>query len=507
MLDFVQDKNRRRLRLSRSGRYVAQRRAMKSLHIRTADHITHAVPPRLDSITTYVLLEQEMWFEKELNFLRHWLRPGMNAIDIGANLGVYALPMARWVGPEGRVFAYEPGSEARGLLEESRGINGAANLEILALALSDREREGRLMWGGSSELNALGDGGKGEAVAIGTLDTENSRRGWRPPDFVKIDAEGEEERILSGGREFFSCHSPLVMFEVKAGATVNQKLLSALPAMDYRLFKLIAGAPILVPLDPGVPLDPFELNLFAAKPDRISSIRDAGFLVEEIPDWQPDASAVGLGLSMLREQPFAGMFGHLLNDAGTIDRDYSAALAAIAAWRSENLPARIRCGALYFAYRTLAALCNRAPTTARYSTFARLAWEGGWRGECVVALEQMAAYIQRVPFQPIEPCWPPSARFDKISAANDPAHWFATAVAEQLERARSFSTYFAGASPALTWLCNQHNASPEMHRRKTLLMAKTRTIAVVPACLQRDALDNLNAEVWRLGLVPGTRLA
>ena len=98
---------------------------MKHLRIRTADHITYAVPPSLDSITTYVLLEQETWFEKELNFLRHWLKPGMTAIDIGANLGIYALPMARWVGPTGRIFAYEPGSEARTLLEQSREINGA----------------------------------------------------------------------------------------------------------------------------------------------------------------------------------------------------------------------------------------------------------------------------------------------------------------------------------------------------------------------------------------------
>jgi FkbM family methyltransferase len=480
---------------------------MKSLHIRTADRITHAVPPRLDSITTYVLLEQETWFEKELNFLRHWLKPGMTAIDVGANLGVYALRMARWIGPEGRVFAYEPGSEARALLEESRGINGAANLEILALALSDREREGRLLWGGSSELNALGDGGKGEAVTITSLDIENDKRGWRPPDFIKIDAEGEEERILSGGQEFFARHSPLVMFEIKAGATLNEKLLTAFPAMGYRLFKLIAGAPILVPLDPRVPLDPFELNLFAAKPDRINALGDAGFLVDESSGWQPDAAAVRHGLSVLREQSFAGMFGRLLDDAGTIDRDYSNALAAIAVWRSDDLPARVRCGALYFAYRTLAALCNRAPTTARYSTFARLAWEGGWRRECVVALEQMATYIQRVPFQPVEPCWPPGARFDKISAGNDPARWFATAVAEQLERARSYSTFFAGASSSLTWLCEQPNASPEMHRRRVLLVAKAGGIPIVPACLHNEEIDNLNADVWRSGRVPGSGLA
>lgn len=480
---------------------------MKSLHIRTADGIVYAVPPRLDSITTYVLLEQEMWFEKELNFLRHWLKPGMTAIDIGANQGIYALPMALWVGPEGNVFAYEPGSEARTLLEESRGINSSANLEILACALSDSEREGRLVWGGSSELNALGDGGDGETVRITSLDIENGKRGWRAPDFVKIDAEGEEERILSGGREFFSRHSPLVMFEVKSATTFNEKLMAAFPAMGYRLFRLIAAAPILVPVDPRVPLDPFELNLFAAKPDRINSISEAGFLVDETPSWQPDATAVRRGLAALREQSFAGMFGHLLDDAGAIDRNYLNALAAIAVWRSNDVPARVRCGALYFAYGALAALCNRAPTTARYSTFARLAWEGGWRGECLLALDQMAAYIQRVPFQPVEPCWPPAARFDKISAGNDPALWFANAVGEQLERARSYSSYFVGASPSLARLCEQPDASLEMLRRKTLLAAKAGGIPIVPTRLQNEDADNLNADLWRSGLVPGSRLA
>jgi hypothetical protein len=102
----------------------------RSLRIRISTDVTLAVPPSLDSITTYVLLEQETWFEKELIFLCRWLKPGMTAIDIGANLGVYALPIARLVGPHGRVFAYEPGSAARKLLEQSRDVNVASNLEI-----------------------------------------------------------------------------------------------------------------------------------------------------------------------------------------------------------------------------------------------------------------------------------------------------------------------------------------------------------------------------------------
>lgn len=102
-----------------------------ALQLELRHGVTVAVPPALSSITTYVLLEQEAWFEKEIDFLLRYLEPGMTAIDIGANLGVYSLPMARLVGPSGCVFAYEPGGEARALLEQSRHANGFGNLDVL----------------------------------------------------------------------------------------------------------------------------------------------------------------------------------------------------------------------------------------------------------------------------------------------------------------------------------------------------------------------------------------
>ena len=156
-----------------------------------------------------------MWFEKETSFLHRWLLPGMTVIDIGANLGVYSLPMSRLVGRTGHVFAYEPGSTARSFLQRSRERNGADNLEILPLALSDCRREGRLLFGDSTELNTLGNSGAGEAVNVTSLDDEDAARGWPAPDFIKIDAEGEEERILAGARNFFARHSPLIMFEIR----------------------------------------------------------------------------------------------------------------------------------------------------------------------------------------------------------------------------------------------------------------------------------------------------
>jgi FkbM family methyltransferase len=166
------------------------------LELKTSTEVTLAVPASLQSITTYVLLEQDAWFEKEIDFLRNWLQPGMTVIDIGAKVGVYAVPMAQWVGRNGRAFAYEPGSETRAFLERGGELNAAANLQILPFVLSDGVREGRLVFGVSSELNALGDGGFGETVRITSLDSEEAAHGWPSPDFIKIDAEGEEERII-----------------------------------------------------------------------------------------------------------------------------------------------------------------------------------------------------------------------------------------------------------------------------------------------------------------------
>src|SRR3972149_525461 len=39
--------------------------------------------------------------------IRDWVRPGVVAYDIGANIGYLTLLLARQVGPEGRVYAFE----------------------------------------------------------------------------------------------------------------------------------------------------------------------------------------------------------------------------------------------------------------------------------------------------------------------------------------------------------------------------------------------------------------
>lgn len=469
--------------------------------------LTVAVPPSLSAITTYVLLEQEAWFEKEIRFLQGLLKPGMTAIDIGANLGAYSLPMARLVGPRGRVFAYEPGTDARTLLEHSRALNALGNLEIIGMAISDSEREGNLAFAASSELRALGPDAAGEPVRITSLDLEAAARGWSAIDFIKIDAEGEEERIIAGGQAFFAAQSPLVMFEIKAADQVSERLRAIFPAIGYRLFRQLAGAGILVPQDASQPLDGYELNLFAAKPDRVSALTQQGLLVDAIPAWVPGDADRRRAVAFWRRQRFASPRMMSGGNRLSADGEYENGLAAYATWRAIDQPASIRCAALAFAVQNLRAVCARATTAERVSTWARAAGEWGARSESATALLQLGQHLQKAPAQLTEGFWPASSRFDDIAPGARPAAWFAAAAAEQLERSSTFSTYYSGESSVLAWLCTQPFASAEMVRRHVLVAARAGLRPQVPERLCTPAPDHRNAEIWRSGLVPGTVVA
>jgi FkbM family methyltransferase len=247
------------------------------------DEVRVVVPDSLDLITPYVLLEQQDWFEDEIKFLRHLLQPGQKVIDIGANYGVYALSMAQAVGPTGSVWAFEPASGTARLLAEGIAVNGFAHVFLEQSALSSSCGTAQLSLNENSELNALVHGQPStsavETVPVLTLD--DWMRGQHGPniDFMKIDAEGEEANILQGGQRFFAELSPLVQYEIKAGADLHMDLVHDFAALGYDSYRLVPGLNLLVRFDAESPPDGYLLNLFCCKPDRAERLAAQGFLV------------------------------------------------------------------------------------------------------------------------------------------------------------------------------------------------------------------------------------
>ena len=457
------------------------------LILRTQDGALLDLPASLEVITTYVILEQERWFERHLDFLLAWLRSDMTVIDIGANVGVYAMPMAKRVR---RIYAYEPGSTARNHLERSRLLNDAANLQIGPQALSDAPRRGHLTHGGSSELNRLGESNSssGEPVEITCLDEQDRLHHWSP-DFVKIDAEFEEPRIIAGGTSFFRRHSPLVMFEIAAPVP---DLMAAFASLGYRTYRALPSRPLLVPHDSPDDHDDYEGNLFAVKPDRAQELAAKGLLIDDAPPFLPDASAREQALSFLFAQPF----GALLRSLGAaVDPAYRDALAGYAVWRQSGNHA-----ALDFALRQLIELCANAPSLPRLSTLSRIAWEAGRRRISAETVQGLHARLSNDPFT--EPFWPASPRFDTIAPdAQSFSDWFVASALEHKERTAFASSCFGSTRLDLERLGNQPFSATEITRRHVLQELRAGRPVEIPDRLLKPAADHINAEVWRSGIV------
>ncbi len=243
------------------------------------DGVRIVVPDALDLITPYVLREQQDFFEDELPFVRQLLQPGQNVIDIGANYGVYTLPMAQKVGASGHVWAFEPASSTAQFLAQGIAANGFGHVTLEQKAVSSAPGSAQLALHVHSELRSIVHGavpaGGSEKVSVVTLDDCMDRYRWVDIDLIKIDAEGEEANIVKGARRFFANLAPLVQYELKNNATdMNFGLIRDFAAIGYDSYRLLPSLNVLVPFDAESPPDSYLLNLFccnAARADRLAA--------------------------------------------------------------------------------------------------------------------------------------------------------------------------------------------------------------------------------------------
>lgn len=245
------------------------------------------VPGSREKITPCVLYEQGDWFEDEIRFVRRLLQPGDAVIDVGANYGVYALSMARAVGPEGLVAALEPASETAGYLDASAWIGDLAQLDVVEAAASNRAGTATLYASPHAELSSLHAVAEAEAeeeeVELVTLDGLAEMWAGRSIRFLKLDAEGEEAAILEGARRTLAAHAPLVMYKLKRGAAADLSLVRAFAELGMRSYRLIPGLLVLAPFDDAVKPDPFQLNLFACGEARARDLEARGLLARAVP--------------------------------------------------------------------------------------------------------------------------------------------------------------------------------------------------------------------------------
>jgi len=187
----------------------------------------HDYPAAILGRTERALLE---WFERNVTAGETWL-------DIGAHYGYTAIALSRLVGPEGRVFAFEPMAATSGHLARTRTLNGLSQLVVVPCGLGAPESLSLTQLPavrGMLDGTVSGDATASESFLVARLDWLWDRicSGRRPIDGLKIDVQGMELDALRGMVGLLREWLPKLVIEVHRGVD-RRALLDVLASVGY----------------------------------------------------------------------------------------------------------------------------------------------------------------------------------------------------------------------------------------------------------------------------------
>jgi len=128
------------------------------------------------------------------------------ALDIGANVGLWSRDLTKHFD---QVIAFEPVAMFRECLE--RNVT-ASNIKVETVALGDSEGQVRMIITegntGHTHVDPASNGGDTRIIRLDSLILQNV-------DYIKIDCEGFEYRVLQGAQQTIQRCRPVVVIEQK----------------------------------------------------------------------------------------------------------------------------------------------------------------------------------------------------------------------------------------------------------------------------------------------------
>lgn len=167
------------------------------------------------SIAPHLILEG-VYEEHTDAVLRRIVKPGMHVVEIGANVGLFTLLMARRVGARGSVYAFEADPTLAQIATDNLEVNGLGHIgsiDARAVSKADgtltfraalRHRGGGTLVHDLQQIPELTESER-ETITVQSVTLDHFLADHRRKiDFLKIDAEGAEADIIRGGQSVFA---------------------------------------------------------------------------------------------------------------------------------------------------------------------------------------------------------------------------------------------------------------------------------------------------------------
>lgn len=204
--------------------------------------------------------------EELIGALGRVLQEGDIAIDGGANIGVFTLMMAKYVGMTGKVIAIEPGANNTPRLRRNVAVNWFQNVQVIDRPLWKNNEELDFFLYEDSGHNSLGKfaemdiGNRMQAITLDEICEGIT------PKLIKLDIEGAEVAALQGAKEVLQRHPPFIICEMNVQCLKN---LGETPASMRELMQLYGYEPFMLYPNGHLPaLVPAQSVL---KPNRMNS--------------------------------------------------------------------------------------------------------------------------------------------------------------------------------------------------------------------------------------------
>ncbi|MGL4490923.1 MAG: FkbM family methyltransferase [Rhizobiaceae bacterium] len=149
------------------------------------------------NLIEYGILLNPKYNAADINFLIEGAEPGANFIDIGSNIGLYALSMAKTAGSAGTLIAIDANPMMAQMLSWNAAASNLANVRMFACAVSDKDGYGELLVHNEDVAIVGVVEGEGGSIPVRTLGTIVSEVGITSIYGLKIDIEGHEDKALA----------------------------------------------------------------------------------------------------------------------------------------------------------------------------------------------------------------------------------------------------------------------------------------------------------------------